>query len=66
MQHLVGNLYHVLVRSTFLSQLHFASWRLQADTLDKNFEKPLRQHLEAYRATVQVGYTRFRGRVTRR
>lgn len=36
MQHLVGNLYHVL-----------------ADTLDHNFEKPLRQHLEAYRTTVQ-------------
>ncbi|KAF6762752.1 hypothetical protein DFP72DRAFT_1041281 [Ephemerocybe angulata] len=35
-QHLVGNLYHVL-----------------ADTLDKNFERPLRQHLDVYRATVQ-------------
>ena len=27
---------------------------LQADTLDKQFEKPLRQHLESYRSIVTV------------
>lgn len=27
---------------------------LQADTLDKNFEKPLRQHLETYKTIVNV------------
>lgn len=32
--------------------------QIQAETLDKQFEKPLRQHLENYRTIVTVGFTR--------
>lgn len=31
-----------------------ANHKLQSEALDKNFEKPLRQHLENYRTVVNV------------
>ena len=53
LHHLIGNHWHVLVRGTFgLSRSSLTP--VQAETLDKKFEKPLRQHLDTYRAVVTV------------
>jgi len=59
LHHLMANHWHVLVRET-----PFHTWTLsqgarlpdlfQSETLDKQFEKPLRQHLDTYRVIVNV------------
>jgi len=55
--HLIGNLWHVLVcmfhHLTTLLPPH-SSTHSQAETLDKKFEKPLRQHLDTYKTIVNV------------
>jgi len=55
MHHLIGNLWHVLVSEYLrslegVSNLHIC----QSESLDKKFERPLRQHLEGYKAVVAV------------
>ena len=53
LHHLIGNHWHVLVRGTF-EPSRSSLTPMQAETLDKKFEKPLRQHLDTYRAIVTV------------
>ena len=54
--HIIGNHEQVLVSASLcLSLLHGAYAPLmQSDTIRKNFDKPLRQHLQAYRQQIAV------------
>ena len=64
LHHLMANHWHVLVRACVPnpnppSLSHQPASTLtppppQSETLDKQFEKPLRQHLDAYRTIVHV------------
>jgi len=59
LHHLMANHWHVLVRKipfhtrTLLQEARLPD-RFQSETLDKQFEKPLRQHLDTYRVIVNV------------
>ncbi|KAF5393598.1 hypothetical protein D9757_000218 [Collybiopsis confluens] len=54
LHHLIGNHYHVLASLLSFGYTIPYSYKLQsqADSLDNNFEKPLRQHLGNYRTIV--------------
>ena len=64
LHHLIGNHWHVLVSYPTPLDTHFpvalaltlmmGASHIQSETLDKNFEKPLRQHLDTYRTIVNV------------
>jgi hypothetical protein len=55
MHHLMGNLWQVLVRLFMVPTIpHMPNAALQSDTLDKGFEQPLRQDLDAYKTVIHV------------
>ncbi len=62
LHHLMANLWHVLVCTNpnppsplRHTHAHHDFIFSQSETLDKQFEKPLRQHLDSYRTIVHVG-----------
>jgi hypothetical protein len=50
----MGNHWHVLVRPEALGNAFNTHRKPQVETLDKSFEKPLRQHIAEYRTEVSV------------
>lgn len=57
LHHLIGNHWHVLVGKPHpFREARLIHPPFKAETLDKNFEKPLRQHLETYKTIVTVSY----------
>ena len=60
LHHLMGNHWHVLVGliPTGLFSYSSLQWT-QSDSIDKKFERPLRQHLDSYRSTVSVRHPNF-------
>jgi hypothetical protein len=61
LHHLMANHWHVLVNnpSPRRPSRHPLIPFVQSETLDKQFEKPLRQHLDTYRAIVHVSARGF-------
>lgn len=57
LHHLMGNQWHIMVctPTPSVSQLLTRPSALQADSLDRKFEKPLRHHLDGYKTVVAVG-----------
>ncbi|KAF5387960.1 hypothetical protein D9615_000191 [Tricholomella constricta] len=53
LHHLIGNHWHVLVRHPSSEYLANLEALLQAETIEKKFERPLRQHLDTYRTIVK-------------
>jgi hypothetical protein len=54
LHHLLANHLHVLVNNPLPPLWCLLTSFVQSETLDKQFEKPLRQHLDTYRSIVHV------------
>jgi len=56
LHHLMGNQWHIMVCTHLPGVLLFLTWFyvLQADSLDRKFEKPLKHHLDGYKTVVAV------------